>query len=238
MKKKYKKLLFDLDNTLVDDDENRRYAIKKILEERKEKVNTNDIEDFLNIDNKFWRDRAAGLIKDPYEFKDQQEKTDWVRAQRFIIFFKDISLQEGIEINNKYIEYLNDNIVPMKNADKVLDTLYNKGYELYIITNSPVKAINNKLTKSGLKKYITDVFSAEEAGHMKPHTDFYNNIYSKIGNDGDMLIVGDELGCDIALGINNNIDTCWFNNNSSENNTLYKPNFMIKDLIELTDIIE
>ena len=53
-----------------------------------------------------------------------------------------------------------------------------------------------------------------------------------------MLIVGDELGCDIALGINNNIDTCWFNNNSSENNTLYKPSFMIKDLIELTDIIE
>ena len=30
MLKIYKKLLFDLDNTLVDDDENRRYAIKQI----------------------------------------------------------------------------------------------------------------------------------------------------------------------------------------------------------------
>ena len=29
MLKNYKMLLFDLDNTLVDDDENRKYAIKK-----------------------------------------------------------------------------------------------------------------------------------------------------------------------------------------------------------------
>ncbi len=31
MPKIYKMLLFDLDNTLVDDDENRRYAIKQIF---------------------------------------------------------------------------------------------------------------------------------------------------------------------------------------------------------------
>ena len=34
MLKKYKKILFDLDNTLVDDNENRKYAIKQILKER------------------------------------------------------------------------------------------------------------------------------------------------------------------------------------------------------------
>ena len=38
MSKIYKKLLFDLDNTLVDDNENRKYAINKILLDRKEKV--------------------------------------------------------------------------------------------------------------------------------------------------------------------------------------------------------
>ena len=35
MIKKYKKLLFNLDNTLVDDDENRKYALEKILNQRK-----------------------------------------------------------------------------------------------------------------------------------------------------------------------------------------------------------
>ena len=35
MTKLYKKILFDLDNTLVDDDENRKHAFRKILEEKK-----------------------------------------------------------------------------------------------------------------------------------------------------------------------------------------------------------
>ena len=41
MHKIYRKLLFDLDNTLVDDDENRKYAIKQIKKfcKRKELIN-------------------------------------------------------------------------------------------------------------------------------------------------------------------------------------------------------
>jgi len=58
MQKKYKKILFDLDNTLVDDDENRKYAIKQTLLERKEVVTKERIESFIELDNQFWKDRA------------------------------------------------------------------------------------------------------------------------------------------------------------------------------------
>ncbi len=74
MSKIYKMLLFDLDNTLVDDDENRKYAIKQILIERKENVNDEKIENFINLDNQFWKDRAEGKIKNPYNFKTNEEK--------------------------------------------------------------------------------------------------------------------------------------------------------------------
>ena len=67
---KYKKILFDLDNTLIDDDANRSYAIKKILEEKTEEISQERIEEFIKIDNQFWKDRAAGKIKNPYEFKN------------------------------------------------------------------------------------------------------------------------------------------------------------------------
>ena len=76
MEKRYKKLLFDLDNTLVDDDENRKQAMEKILIERKEKVNSEKLERFIEIDNQFWKDRAEGKIKDPYKFKNNEEKTE------------------------------------------------------------------------------------------------------------------------------------------------------------------
>ena len=127
MLKIYKKLLFDLDNTLVDDDENRRYAIKQILIERKENVTDEKIENFINLDNQFWKDRAEGKIKDPHNFKT--------------------SFEEGKEINKKYINFLSKNIVPIKNSQEILKYLYEKQYELYITTNSPTKVVNDKLNK-------------------------------------------------------------------------------------------
>lgn len=238
MQKKYRKLLFDLDNTLVDDDENRRYAITQILIERKEKVTTKKIESFIKIDNQFWKDRAEGKIKDPYTFKNNAEKTKWIRAQRFIKYFKDISLEEGIAINNKYINYLKEKIIPIKNSTEVLEYLYKKQYEIYIVTNSPIKVVNDKVNKINAQKYIKNTFSAEEAGHMKPHKEFFDKFFYNINNykKEDMLIIGDELDKDILGGIQNGIDTCWFNPKKISNNN-YKINYEISNLIDLKNIL-
>lgn len=132
MIKKYKKLLFDLDNTLVDDDENRKYALEKILNQRKEQVTNEKLENFIELDNQFWRDRAEGKIKNPYKFKTNEEKTTWVRAQRFIKYFNNITLEEAIEINDNYINFLKEKIIPIPNSTEILKYLYDKKYELYI----------------------------------------------------------------------------------------------------------
>lgn len=83
MQKTYRKLLFDLDNTLIDDDENRRYAIRQILTERKENTTTKRIESFIKMDNQFWKDRAEGKIKDPYIFKSNEEKQNGLELKDF-----------------------------------------------------------------------------------------------------------------------------------------------------------
>lgn len=238
MSKIYKKLLFDLDNTLVDDNENRKYAINKILLDRKEKVTDKRLEEFLELDNKFWKARAQGKIKDPYKFKTNEEKTEWVRAQRFIRYFNNITLQEAIEINNKYINYLKEKIIPIKDSTEILNYLYENKYELYIITNSPTKVVNDKLSKIDVQKYIKYAFSAEEAGHMKPHYKFFECFLNKLEdyNKEEMLIIGDELDKDILGGIQNGIDTCWFNPNKLSNNE-YKTNYEIEKLLELKDIL-
>ena len=239
MGKNYKKILFDLDNTLVDDDENRRYAIKQILLDRNETEINNKIENFIDIDNQYWRDRAQGKIKDPYKFKNNEDKTRWVRAQRFIKFFKDISFEEAVEINNKYINYLSKNIVPIKNSQEILRYLYEKQYEIYIVTNSPEKVVNDKLGKINVQKYIKETFSAEEAGHMKPHNVFFEKFFKKTGINkmDDVIIIGDELEKDILGGIKIGIDTCWVNIKKLENKTKFKPNYEINDLIELKKIL-
>lgn len=237
MQKEYKTLLFDLDDTLIDDDENRRYAIKKILTERKEELNNDRIEEFIKVDNQFWQDRVDGKIKDPYEFKTLEEKTEWVRAQRFIIYFDNITLQEAIEINNRYMEFISENAIPIKNAVDTIKYLYKKGYEIYVTTNGPTKSANGKLEKIGVRKYIKYTFSAEEAGHMKPSNEFFNSFLEKINNykKEEMLIIGDDIEKDIQGGIRNGIDTCWFNHRRANSNI--KANYEIYDLLDLKKIL-
>lgn len=238
MSKKYKKLLFDLDNTLVNDDENRKYAIKKILLERGEEAADKRAEEFIKFDTQFWQDRVAGKIKDPYEFKTKKDEIEWIRAYRFIKFLDNVTLEEGMKINHKYIEYLKQHIIPIKNAKETLKYLYENKYEIYIVTNSPTNVIKDKLSKIEVLQYVKNTFSSEEVGYMKPHKKFYNGFFQKINccNTEEMLIIGDELEKDIIGGIQNGIDTCWFNPHKLQNNQ-YKTNYEISELIELKNIL-
>lgn len=239
MEKNYKKLLFDLDNTLVDDDHNRIYAIKKVLLERNQKISKEKIEKFIKIDNQFWKDRAIGKIKNPYKFKNDEEKTEWLRAQRFLTFFENITFKEAININNRYIDYLSEDILPIENSKETLEYLFEKKYEIYVITNGPIKPVKDKLYKAKIDKYIKCVFTAEEAGHMKPHADFFEKFFRKVNIDSreGLLIIGDELEKDVLGGIKNGIDSCWFNKNNEINNTDIEPTFQILDLRELKNIL-
>lgn len=113
--------------------------------------------------------------------------------------------------------------------------LYEKKYEIHIITNGPKKTVKNKLGKINVLKYITGIFTAEEAGNMKPRHEFFEKFFEKLGDyqKEDMLIIGDELEKDVAGGNQNGIDSCWLNMKKAENNTEFKPTHEIEDLIEL-----
>ena len=235
MFKTYKKILFDLDNTLIDDDENRRYAFKQVLLNKNGKSSKEEIERFINLDNKFWSDRAKGKIKAPYKFKNNDEKTRWVRSKRFMDFFSDITFEEAAQINNYYINNLGKIVLPIDNAKEILEYLYNKNYQIYIVTNGPLKAVDDKLNGIKSKEYIEEIFSAEEAGSMKPNDVFFEKFFEKIkvNKKDDMLIVGDELEKDVLGGNLHGIDSCWFNSKNEPNSSNIKPTYEINNLIEL-----
>ena len=83
------------------------------------------------------------------------------------------------------------------------------------------------------------VFTAEEAGFMKPHKEFFDKFFKKIDEckKEDMIIIGDELEKDVLGGIQNGIDSCWFNMKKAKNDTNIRPSFEINNLLELKNIL-
>ncbi len=56
-------------------------------------------------------------------------------------------------------------------------------------------------------------------------------------NNEDFLIIGNSLKSDVGFGMNNDIDTCWFDINEETLTEEYKPTFIIKELSELKEIL-
>ena len=53
-----------------------------------------------------------------------------------------------------------------------------------------------------------------------------------------MLIVGDSLSTDVLLGINNGVDSCWFNPNNNQLLPNYKPTYIVNDYQQLKEIVK
>lgn len=231
----YKYIIFDLDDTLSDDFKNVQGAFKTIV---RDSYTEDEFSRFYNIDRQIWKERAEGLIKNPREGMTKDEITEWIRAQRFIKYFGNITYEEAVKCNNLYVEGLKEKVEIINGATEILEYLKEKDYKIVIATNGPSDALPVKLNKLKINKFIDVTFAADECGYMKPHTHFYEALFDKINNHNkeEMLFIGDELEKDIKGGNNFGIDTCWFNNKNEEC-VEYIPTYEIHDLLELKKIL-
>jgi FMN phosphatase YigB (HAD superfamily) len=74
---------------------------------------------------------------------------------------------------------------------------------------------------------------------MKPHEQFYTGLVNKLNNLNreEMLCIGDELEKDIKGGLENGIDTCWFNSQKEIIKSEIKPKYEINSLLELKQLL-
>lgn len=233
---KYKTYIFDLDDTLIDNKESIKYAFKVILNKLGIPY-TNELSvSWKNFEHSYWSTWESGKMPIPNSIKTLEDKITYLRANRFILFFNYLNLDfaSAVAINNLYCSMLGVNIVEIENAGILLDHLY-PNHEIVIATNGPKDAAINKLEKANLKKYISSIVCSEDMGYSKPMPEFFNYLNNTIDNKDKsrMLLVGDSLTTDILGGINNGIDTCWFNPNSNPLPEEYHPTMVIKKLLEL-----
>lgn len=241
---KYKILIFDLDDTLIDNLENVKYAYTKMVSSVGEKYSEDGFKRWYKIDRNFWKDWQDGFIELPKHLKNETGKKsdeflNWLRAQRILIYFDNqISLEKAIELNNLFMDSLTEVVVPIEGAFDTLKYLKEK-YYIIIATNGPKNATKEKLSKINCLSFVNEVLSADMFGYMKPKKEFFDAIQSllKNYNNEEYLIIGDSLKSDVGFAMNCQFDSCWFNKNNEKIPEFYEPTMVINNLKELKEIL-
>ena len=240
--KKYEVILFDLDDTLIDNFENVRYAFKVMTEKVKVPYTDENFKKWYDFDKQYWIDRNNGKITVPEEYVYPREKMImYVRSLRYYLFFNGkITLEEAFKINDLYINSLNEKIIPIDGAYELLKYLHNN-YKIVIATNGPSQAVYSKLNNINCLEFIDYIFSADMTKQTvsKPKKEFFEELMDYINyyDKDKILIVGDSLHSEIEGAVNSNIDSCWFNRDNEILPSEYNPTIIINNLKELKEIL-
>jgi 2-haloacid dehalogenase len=226
--KKYKTLLFDVDDTLLDFGAAEKLALQLLFEKQNIPLTSEVEEQYKKINQGLWRRFEAGEL-------DRDE----VVNTRFSILFNEYGKEmDGILLEKNYRSYLEQGHQLVDGAFVLISELHND-FDLYVVTNGVSKTQDKRLRDSGLFPLFRNIFVSEDTGYQKPMKEFFDYVFSRIPNFRveEALIIGDSLSADIKGGELAGMDTCWFNPNMKYNHTNIKPSYQIHNLEELKQIV-
>ena len=222
----YKFLLFDLDHTLLDFDSAEDIALTQLLKEEGVAVIQAYKDYYVPMNMALWKDLEQKKIT----------KADLVNT-RFSKLFAHFGIEkDGVYLAERYQFYLAQQGQVFSGAMELLDSLIDRGYELYAATNGITIIQTGRLEQSGIAPFFKEIFISEQLHTQKPDAAFYEKIGARIPNfnKNHALMIGDSLSADIQGGNNAGIDTIWYNPHHLENKSLAQPTYEVhsyKDLL-------
>lgn len=205
-----KKILWDIDGTLLNFDLAETAAINKCCEIFSLTKPTEEmLKVYKDINNIYWQRLERNEIT-----------RDEVLLGRFRDFFNKYDIDTKIveDFNYNYQIQLGKTYVFNPFGKEIVRKLSTK-YDQYAVTNGSLTAQKGKLEGSDLNKILLASFISEKIGFEKPDKRFFDYVFDKIGSHDleDYVIIGDSLTSDMLGGVNAKIKTIWFNPENKAN---------------------
>ena len=227
---KYDKILFDLDNTIIDFDDTEKTALEKASKEFNVSFSKKLLSRYHEINDNLWKQLEKGEV--------DRKNLIYLRFKKLFDEFNILGI-EPLEFNTAYMKNIAFGKKLIKNASETVKKCSNLGAKCYIITNGSLQVQYKRLDGQPFMDYISGIAISEEVGAAKPSKDFFTNAEKRfnVKFDSKTLIVGDSLTSDILGGVNAGINTCYVNRKNLVNNSTIKPTYEISDIKDLIDII-
>ncbi len=225
---KYKNLLFDVDDTLLDFKAAENQALRALFAEVEIELTPEIEQTYKTLNQQRWRE---------YE-KGQLTSAEVVNG-RFGLLFEQFGKQvDSPAMEKRYRHYLNQGHQLLGNSLEIIQDLSEKA-KLYVVTNGVAATQFQRLTDAKLLPYFDDIFVSETAGHQKPKREFFDYAFARIPalNKAETVIIGDSLTSDIQGGKNAGIDTIWLNPVEKFAASI-EPTYQIRSLEEIYPILD
>jgi 2-haloacid dehalogenase len=225
---KYRTLLFDADDTLLDFGAAEKLALRLLFQEQDIPL-TDEIEaNYKQINHRLWK-----------AFEDGEMSRDEVVNTRFSILFREYGEEvDGPSLEKAYRLHLDEGHELIAGSRELIENLQSR-FGLYIVTNGLSRTQDRRLRDSGIYPKFKGIFVSEDTGYQKPMKEFFDYVFARIPNFAaeSCLMIGDSLNSDIKGGQLAGLDTCWFNPAMKPNETDIIPTYEIHKLEELYGIL-
>lgn len=226
----YQKLLFDVDDTILDFQATEKQALEKLFLQEGVPFTDENYRRFKVMNRGLWEQYEQGKLARQAIFDN-----------RFGLFFDELGQQvDGIAAESSYRGFLDEGHDVLENSPEILAELAQKA-DLYVVTNGLAQTQYRRLEDSGLLPYFKDVFISGDMGFHKPMKEYFDYVFDRISGIQmqETIIIGDSLTSDIKGGQNAGIDTIWLNRTQQANpmKNEVQPTYEIHRLSELSNIL-
>lgn len=224
---RYKILLFDLDDTLLDFGANEADSLNKLFLRHGYALTPEMFEVYNSVNKQLWADYENGTIALEDVLNTRFSRT-MLRLGKAV---------DGIEWENEYRELLGNGCQLIEGALELCQRL-SVSHRLFVATNGVTKTQIKRLKQSGLFEFFEDIFDSQSIGFQKPSKEFFDYVMGHI-KDFDIrkaLMIGDSLNTDIKGGILSGVDTCWINRKAQKCPAAIKSTYTVSSLSELYEI--
>ena len=239
MKKKYEAIVFDADHTLLNYIADEKSAFARLYAYMGVPFDEELWLASRRASEETWTDAGMYDVTDPRVQARYHEVYRTHVEDIFKRLFLEFPRLQG-KITPKrageiFLENLETGGETLEGATELLQTL-SKDYPLYIATNGLSVIQRGRLRE--IERYFQGLYISEEVGAIKPAPAFFLRILKDTGLRAEsLLMVGDSLTSDIAGANGVGVDGCWYNPRAVENKSGICPEYEIRLLGDLTEIL-
>ena len=195
---RYKRILMDVDDTLIDFPTGNRRAVEQLMAELGLSSPT-IFEEYQAINHACWEALERGEMT--------QEVLHVERFRRFLA--RKGRSDDPAAVADRFAELLGRQAIPLPHAEETVRAIAER-LPVVLLTNGITVIQRQRLANARISQWVSDVIISQEVGLSKPDPRIFELALGGLDRR-EALMIGDGLRSDVQGANHAGVDVCWYN---------------------------